>query len=155
MEDDENFEAESKEVEQDNVALRAEMLRFNVITDTEDRYALASLLVTRKVVVPVYGGQEDPEEWPTFATLYKREKEVELHVFTSVLNIPETCDAPGVVYYPLADLVGDAQKHGVTLLLIDPKTPHGVGFLLSENGRPHLFRLAWIEDNMDDLLREP
>ncbi|MEO8066655.1 MAG: hypothetical protein ABI599_03070 [Flavobacteriales bacterium] len=140
-------------VEQENVALREEMLRFNVITDTDDKIPVLSLLVQRKMVVPVHGGMEDPDEWPLFATLYKHEKGKELHVFTSVLHIPESCDAPGVVFYPLVDLLDDAMKHGIRMLLIDPKTPHGVGFVIDEEG-PQLFRLGYIEDNMDDLLRE-
>ena len=142
---------EGEAVELANEKLREEMLRYNLITDTNDRYDLAMALMEpeRKVIVPTYPDPIDPDGMPTFGTMYKHKKGIELYVYTSVTLIPESCDAPDVMFYPLTDLVASLMADGeVSILRIDPGTEHGVGMLF-ENGRPSLFRLKRVEDHLE------
>ena len=144
----ENNEDEGAIVELANVALREEMLRFNVLNDTNDRYPVLRLLTDpdRKLVVPVHLDPNDPGAMPRFASMFKHDKGVELHVYTSVMFIPEACPADTVMFYPFNSLVMDVWQDGeVKIFLIDPGTEHGVGFLIDEEG-PNMFRLKRAED---------
>ncbi|MEO7081620.1 MAG: hypothetical protein ABIY71_08835 [Flavobacteriales bacterium] len=146
--------SESEQVELANVALREEMLRYNVITDSADKYALVRKLALCKVLVPVFPNTEDADEMPIFGTLYKHDKGVELYVYTSVTLIPDTCEAPVVVFYPIVDLIKDIITQGeITVLRVDPGTDHGVGFLF-KNGQPAMFRLKRMEDMLQQQARE-
>lgn len=139
---------EGEEVERANVTLRHEMLRYNTITDTDDRYAVLCALMdpVRKMVVPVHLDRDDPDAKPRFASMFKHDKGVELHVYTSVLFIPEACTAETVSFYPFNKLMMDVlEDREVRIFLIDPGTDHGVGFLIDEEG-PALFRLKRAED---------
>lgn len=142
---------EAAGIESDNVALRKEMLRYNVITDGHDRYMLGRMLAVSKMLVPVFENKADPDAKPQFGTMYKHEKGIELHVFTSVTLVPETCEAQGIVFYPFATLLSDMIADGkVTAMRVDPGTDHGVGFLITD-GKPTMFRLKRIEDRMAKL----
>ena len=138
----------SDEVELKNVALREEMLRYNVITDSEDKYTLARQLAVCKVLVPVFPNEEDADGMPLFGSMYEHDKGIELHVYTSVTLIPDSCDAPDVMFYPFAELLLDIiDKSDVTVLRVDPETDHGVGFLFKD-GKPTMFGLRRMEDLM-------
>jgi hypothetical protein len=143
---------EGMHVEKDNVAIREAMLLYNTITDSEDKWGLMLRFMEAgtKVLVPVYEDEDDPDGLPEFGSMYKHEKGVELHVFTTVTLIPEEIDAPGVCFYTLWELLRDAAAAGeVDIIRMDPGTPHGVGFYF-EAGVPNMFRLPRVEA----LLRE-
>lgn len=145
---------EADGIEAANVALRKEMLRYNVITDGHDRYMLGRMLALSKMLVPVVENKADPEAKPQFGTMYKHEKGIELHVFTSITLVPEACAAEGIVFYPFADLLADMIAAGkVTVLRVDTGTDHGVGFVI-KGGKPSMFRLKRIEDRLAKLARD-
>ncbi|MEO8588534.1 MAG: hypothetical protein ABI432_04130 [Flavobacteriales bacterium] len=143
-----DFLDEGEAVERANVELREEMLRYNVITDSDDRYALAHLLIKedRKMIVPVYIDENDPDGLPLFATMYKHEKAVELHVYTSCLYIPPECPAENVSFYPFLDLLDGILANGeVSIMRIDSGSEHGVGVFFKD-GELRIFRLKRMED---------
>lgn len=138
---------EGQQTEKDNVELRKEMLRYNLITDHDDKYTLVKALFTATVVVPTVPN-DDPDGMPLFGSMFKHSNSVELHVFTSAGSIPESNASPDVVYYPFAELMDDILADGeVTMVRIDPGTDHGVGIMIKD-GQPHLFRQKRVEDYM-------
>ncbi|QQR84893.1 MAG: hypothetical protein IPJ76_09680 [Flavobacteriales bacterium] len=136
------------QAEKANVELRKVMLRFNLITDDEDRYPLAKALFAAKVVVPLLQNEDDPDGLPFYGSMFKHANGVEFHVYTSVQFIPERITAPDVSYYPFVELMENIlADSAVTMVRIDPGTDHGVGILI-ENGQPFLFRQKRVEDYM-------
>ncbi len=141
--DDDN---ESEEVERANVVLREEMLRYNVITDTDDKYPVMQKLAKSKMLVPVHEDEADPDALPSYGTLYGDDKGKQLFVYTSVLLIPADCPAQGVSFIPFLELVVHLYDQGdIKAIRIDPGTNHGVGILFEKDG-PVLFRLKRVED---------
>ena len=139
---------EGTQVELANVELRQAMLRYNAITDSEDPTELAMLLAQedRKMIVPVHRDANDPDGFPEYGSMFKHEKGVDLHVYTSVLRIPESCDAQDVTFYPFLDLIDDLMERGdMCVLHIDPGTDHAVGFHFYL-GTPRMFRLKYVEE---------
>ena len=91
---------------------------------------------------------------PRFGTMYKHDRGIELHVFTSITLVPKTCEAPGIVFYPFVDLNMDIMAKGeVSVLRVDPGTDHGVGFLF-KSGKPSMFRLKRMEELLAQQAKE-
>lgn len=139
----EEEEEEGTVVELANVALREEMLRFSEQPANADRTPLVMMLMAtgRKVLVPVHRSEVITETMPLFGSMFKHEdgNTVELHVYTSVLQIPVTCEAQDVCFYPIAELFTDIfENGGVEILRIDPDTEHAV-VVHYENGIPGIY----------------
>jgi hypothetical protein len=145
-----DFQLETVETEKANALLREEMLRFNRNTDKDDRLRLALLLTNPscKVMVPVRAEDEEQGTPQQYVSMYKRDTTLELHLYTSITLIPDVVQAPHVSIRPMNEVMAEAVDHcGVTLVLLDPGPPHGVGFMVT-NGAPRMFRLKAMEDQM-------
>ncbi len=139
-------ETEDEHVERENVELRKEMLRYALITDTEDKFELVLRLVRSKLLVPVIEDGSDPDDPYAYATMYEGEKGKQLFVYTSVLLIPEECGFTGASFVPFVNLLQHLEECGdVNVLRIDSGAEHGVGILLDKDG-PQAFRLKRVED---------
>lgn len=120
---------EGTEVEKANAELREAMLHFSQQPEKTDRTPMAMMLMAtgKKVLVPVRRYEVETEMAPKFDTLFRSGDRLELYVYTSVFNIPISCEAPDVCFYPISTLITDIFEDGsVRALRIDPGTPHGL-----------------------------
>ncbi|MEZ4791550.1 MAG: hypothetical protein R2811_16245 [Flavobacteriales bacterium] len=131
-----NDDRRVQQVEQDNRLLRAAMLRYTDTETSDHRDQLKDLLTTAQLMIPITRGAEGRNRVPEFGTMYNCEKGAELHVFTSVLMIPDSCSAEEVLFCPFRllnhSLIADG---GVGILRLDPGSDHGVGFLFRPGGQ--------------------
>lgn len=122
----------------DNSDLQAAMARFNLITDSEDRYDLAYHLVVngRELLIPIRFPNGSPEVME-LVTLYQWPESTVLHVYTAPELVPALPEGAAAVPYAYLSLLDLCKEENIGTMLIDYDQAHCI-MVHFEEGQPSL-----------------